>query len=83
MQVGSEGRKHSTVSGGERRNQRGYDLGPEAQHSDRNLGPVYKSYIYQMELLELQLVPLRSREGRPAVLTLEHQGEPGRASPQV
>ena len=32
----------------------------------------YKSYSYQMELLELQLVPLRSREGRPAVLTLGH-----------
>ena len=56
------------------RRQREYDLGPEAQHSDRNLGPVYQGYPYQMELLlELQLVALSSREGRPAVLSLGHQ----------
>ena len=67
-------RKGSTVSGGGR--QRGYDLRPENQHSDRNLGPLYKSYSYQMELLELQLIPLRSREGRPAVLTSGHHWGP-------
>ena len=58
----------------ERIKQRGYDHRPEDQHSDRNLGPVYQGYTYQMELLlELQLVALRSREGRPAVLSLGHQ----------
>ena len=30
----------------ERIKQRGYDLRPEDQHSDRNLGPVYQGYTY-------------------------------------
>lgn len=65
---------HSTVSGGGRRRQRGYDLSPENQQIDRNLGPVYQGCTYQMELLlERQLVALSSREGRPAVLSLGHQ----------
>ena len=73
MQVGGGG-EEAQHSVWRREENRGYDLRPEDQQSDRSLGPVYQGYTYQMELLlELQLVALRSREGRPAVLSLGHQ----------
>ena len=61
MQVGTGGRKHSTMPGGERRKQRGYDLRPEDQHSDRNLGP---ELHVPSEIVRTSTRPLKEQGGK-------------------
>ena len=61
MQVGTGGRKHSTMPGGERRKQRGYDLRPEDQHSDRNLGP---ELHVPGEIVRTSTRPLKEQGGK-------------------
>ena len=73
MQAGTGGRKHSTMSGGERRKQRRYDLRPEDRHSDRNLGP---ELHVPGEIVRTSTRPLKEQGGKASG---PHLGTPRRA----